>query len=35
MSGTAAAILFVLSSKLEKMQHNDHVEGIDLSVENR
>ncbi len=35
MSGTAAAILFVLSSKLEKMQHNDHVEGIDLSIENR
>ncbi|MEC4049209.1 peptide MFS transporter [Flavobacterium sp. SUN046] len=35
MSGTAAAILFFLSSKLEKMQHNDHVEGIDLSVENR
>ena len=35
MSGTAAAILFVLSSKLERMQHNDHVEGIDLSVENR
>ncbi len=35
MSGAAAAILFVLSSKLEKMQHNDHVEGIDLSVENR
>jgi proton-dependent oligopeptide transporter, POT family len=28
MSGTAAAILFVLSSWLEKMQHNDHVEGI-------
>lgn len=35
MSGAAAAILFVLSAKLEKMQHNDHVEGIDLSVENR
>ncbi len=35
MSGTAAAILFFLSSKLEKMQHNDHVEGVDLSVENR
>jgi POT family proton-dependent oligopeptide transporter len=26
MSGTAAAILFVLSSWLQKMQHNDHVE---------
>jgi POT family proton-dependent oligopeptide transporter len=27
MSGTAAAILFVLSSWLEKRMHNDHVEG--------
>lgn len=35
MSGTAAAILFVLSSWLQKMQHNEHIEGIDLSVENR
>lgn len=35
MTGVAALILFVLSSWLEKMQHNDHVEGIDLSVENR
>lgn len=35
MSGVAAAILFVLSSWLEKMQNNDHVEGIDLSVDNR
>jgi POT family proton-dependent oligopeptide transporter len=35
MSGTAATILFVLSSWLQKMQHNDHVEGIDLSIENR
>ena len=26
MSGTAAAILFVLSSWLQKMQHNDHLE---------
>jgi POT family proton-dependent oligopeptide transporter len=35
MTGAAAAILFVLSSWLQKMMHNDHVEGIDLSVENR
>jgi POT family proton-dependent oligopeptide transporter len=35
MSGTAAAILFVLSSWLEKRMHNDHVEGVDLEVENR
>jgi len=35
MTGIAAAILFVLSSWLQKMQHNDHVEGLDLSVENR
>ena len=35
MTGVAALILFVLSSWLEKMQHNNHVEGIDLSVENR
>ena len=27
MSGAAAAILFVLSSWLEKRMHNDHVEG--------
>jgi POT family proton-dependent oligopeptide transporter len=26
MSGAAAAILFVLSSWLEKRMHNDHVE---------
>jgi POT family proton-dependent oligopeptide transporter len=26
MSGVAAAILFVLSSWLEKRMHNDHVE---------
>ncbi len=32
MTGAAAAILFVLSSWLQKMMHNDHVEGIDLSV---
>lgn len=35
MTGVAAAILFVLSSWLQKMQHNDHIEGADLSVENR
>ena len=35
MSGAAAAILFVLSSWLEKRMHNDHVEGADLEVENR
>ncbi len=35
MTGAAAAILFVLSSWLQKMMYNDHVEGIDLSVENR
>ncbi len=35
MSGVAATILFVLSSWLEKMQNNDHIEGVDLSVENR
>jgi POT family proton-dependent oligopeptide transporter len=35
MTGTAAAILFVLSSWLQKMMHNEHVEGIDLSIENR
>jgi POT family proton-dependent oligopeptide transporter len=35
MSGAAAAILFVLSSWLEKRMHNDHVEGVDLEVENR
>jgi POT family proton-dependent oligopeptide transporter len=35
MTGVAAAILFVLSSWLQKMMHNDHVEGMDLSVENR
>lgn len=35
MTGVAAAILFVLSSWLQKMMHNDHVEGIDLSIENR
>ena len=34
MSGTAAAILFVLSSWLEKRMHNDHVEGVDLEIEN-
>ena len=27
MTGIAAAILFVLSSMLQKMQHNDHIEG--------
>jgi POT family proton-dependent oligopeptide transporter len=26
MTGIAAAILFVLSSMLQKMQHNDHIE---------
>ena len=35
MTGIAATILFVLSSWLEKMMSNDHVEGVDLSVENR
>jgi len=35
MTGTASVILFVLSSWLQKMQHNDHVEGLDLSIENR
>ena len=35
MTGVAAAILFVLSSWLEKRMHNDHVEGVDLEVENR
>ena len=35
MTGAAAAILFVLSSWLEKRMHNDHVEGVDLSAENR
>ncbi len=38
MTGIAAAILFVLGSMLQKMQHNDHVEhkeGIDLEIENR
>jgi len=35
MSGVASAILFVLSSWLEKRMHNDHVEGVDLEVENR
>ena len=35
MSGAAAAILFVLSSWLEKRMHNEHVEGVDLSIENR
>lgn len=35
MTGVAAAILFVLSSWLEKRMHNDHVEGADLDVENR
>jgi len=28
MTGVAAAILFLLSSKLQKMQHNDHLEVI-------
>jgi len=35
MTGVAAAILFVLSSWLQKMMNNNHVEGIDLSIENR
>jgi POT family proton-dependent oligopeptide transporter len=35
MTGAAAGILFILSSWLQKMMHNDHVEGMDLSVENR
>ena len=36
MTGVAATILFLLSSWLQKMMHNDHVEGVDLSsVENR
>ncbi len=35
MTGAAAVILFLLSSWLQKMQHNDHVEGLDLSIENR
>jgi proton-dependent oligopeptide transporter, POT family len=35
MSGAAAAILFFLSSWLEKRMHNEHVEGIDLEIENR
>jgi proton-dependent oligopeptide transporter, POT family len=35
MTGAAAFILFLLSSWLQKMQHNDHVEGLDLSIENR
>lgn len=38
MTGIAAGVLFVLSSILQKMQHNNHVEhkeGIDLEVENR
>ena len=35
MTGTAAAILFVLSSWLQKMMRNDHVESVDLSIENR
>ncbi|WP_428223463.1 peptide MFS transporter [Flavobacterium sp.] len=35
MTGIAAGILFVLSSWLQKMMHEDHKEGIDLSVENR
>ena len=35
MSGAAAAILFFLSSWLEKRMHNDHVEGVDLEVESR
>jgi proton-dependent oligopeptide transporter, POT family len=30
MTGVAATILFVLSSWLQKMMHNDHVEGVDL-----
>ena len=35
MTGTASVILFVLSSWLQKMMDTDHVEGVDLSVENR
>ncbi|MFZ3274680.1 MAG: peptide MFS transporter [Lutibacter sp.] len=35
MTGVAAVILFLLSSWLQKMQHNDHVEGLDISIENR
>jgi len=35
MTGIAAAILFILSSWLEKRMHNDHVDGIDLEVESR
>lgn len=35
MSGVAAAILYVLSSWLEKRMHNNHVEGLDIEVENR
>ena len=35
MTGVASLILFVLSSWLQKMMDTDHVEGIDLSVENR
>ncbi|MCL9809320.1 peptide MFS transporter [Flavobacterium luminosum] len=35
MTGAAAAILFVLSSWLQKMMHEGHKEGVDLSVENR
>lgn len=35
MTGTASIILFVLSSWLQKMMDTDHVEGVDLSVENR
>ena len=35
MTGVAAAILFFLSSWLQKMMHSNHIEGIDLSIENR
>ena len=35
MTGAASLILFVLSSWLQKMMNSDHVEGVDLSVENR
>ena len=35
MTGAASLILFLLSSWLQKMMNIDHVEGIDLSVENR
>ena len=35
MTGAASLILFLLSSWLQKMMNTDHVEGIDLSVENR